>query len=319
MVSARGIDYDGPVRSDDAHHAPERTPEEASSVDASADSVSDQERGVTAQRLAALALASDDDDLAELQGSGFAPERTPSLDRLRLARRLVTVIGRALESNTADAWKALAAAVGATRQRADDALTDRDPEPGGRAAQDMGLRSTDLPPPPPIEATVRGPALVAANVPEETMISPAPVAEMIAAVERSEDLAEHTLVEAGLIEGAVERARELIDASATPPPGAARSEGPPSSAEGGTVQLSYSSLAHGFALTVEEYAALCAQRDADPPRLRAVRARYGIPEARGHEAIDRYFEQVFVRDPSMRALWERHYRHYAALADERRF
>ena len=169
-------------------------------------------------------------------------------------------------------------------------------------------------------------ASAVSDVPEETMVSAVPVDAVVAELAqraraaRQGQLQERTLVEAGMIEDAMSRARELLDhaqVSARPATESTNQATAPSADEGGTVQLSFSSMAHGFALTVEEYAALCAERDEDPSRLGALRARYGIAEVVGHAALDRYFEQLFVRDPAMRTLWQRHYRHYTTIVQGR--
>ena len=286
---------------------------------------SEAQRAVAAQRIAALVLAQDDDDLAELQRSGFAPERTPTRERLAEAKALVDHLGRALETNIAADWHAVEAAAAAL----DDVVAEAVPTDGDGGVATL---STDVPPPLDVgsEPTQRGDAAALAahlsspaevdasalrepvsgpvppGIPEETMVSAVPVAAMVSELTRRARMAElaqaneHTMVEAGMTEGAKSQARAFLDRS-----------------EGGTVQLGFSSMAHGFALTVEEYAALCAERDEDPSRLRALRARYGIPEVRGHAALDRYFEQLFVRDPAKKTQWQRDYQRYVALVRER--
>lgn len=313
---------------------------------------SEARRAVVAQRLAALALAKNDEDLVDLQRAGFAPERTPSHERLAMAKAVVDLLGQALESNAEIEWSRVQAALAALAEVVDEAaVTDED-----RGRPDVAMMSTDVPPPPEpgAEPTQRGDAvdlsalavplpavglptaadsertavsaLGAAQVPEETMVSAAPVDAVVAELARRARLAdlaettEHTLVEAGVIEDAMNRARELLDSAQPPEASGAGGQGRAGGArseEGGTVQLSFSSLAHGFALTVQEYAALCAERDDDPSRVGALRARYGIPEVRGHAALDRYFEQLFARDPAMKALWQHHYRRYSALVQQR--
>jgi hypothetical protein len=74
-----------------------------------------------------------------------------------------------------------------------------------------------------------------------------------------------------------------------------------------TKQLTYVSRAHGLALDVEEYAALCAERDRAPERQLHIHERYDVVGDRCREGLDRAYQLRFMRDPGLRSLWQQHY------------
>jgi hypothetical protein len=74
--------------------------------------------------------------------------------------------------------------------------------------------------------------------------------------------------------------------------------------DGATTQLSFASRAHALAMTVDQYAALCAERDLFPERTREVERRFDVQDARLRAVVDRLFELRFERDPTMRSRWQ---------------
>jgi hypothetical protein len=84
-----------------------------------------------------------------------------------------------------------------------------------------------------------------------------------------------------------------------------------------TNQLSFISQAHGFALSVEEYAALCAERDHAPHEVPAIVRRFDVPEDAALATVDRAFELRFDREPALRSRWQRAYDDFAAALRDR--
>ncbi len=90
--------------------------------------------------------------------------------------------------------------------------------------------------------------------------------------------------------------------------------------DGKTTQLSLTSLAHPFALTLEQYAALCAERDRcgpDAERRRKIHKRYDIGDERARNLVDRLFKLRFEDDPELEAHWRACYERFAARLRER--
>ncbi|MEQ9325005.1 MAG: hypothetical protein RIF41_37910, partial [Polyangiaceae bacterium] len=80
-----------------------------------------------------------------------------------------------------------------------------------------------------------------------------------------------------------------------------------------TAQLSFASSSHAFALTVEEYATLCAQRDLEPDNAHRIERRYDIPDDRVRDAVDRAFELRFEADDSLEDAFKEAYARSKAL------
>ena len=77
--------------------------------------------------------------------------------------------------------------------------------------------------------------------------------------------------------------------------------------EAATRLFGFSSLAHPLALSIVEYAALCAERRTRPHAQRQVEERYGIHDTPTREALDRYFQLVFAADRDAYATWEQRF------------
>jgi hypothetical protein len=105
------------------------------------------------------------------------------------------------------------------------------------------------------------------------------------------------------------RATEIVSDSEAPR-SVRRFQGEEDSA---TNQLSFTSHAHAFALTVEEYAAFCAERDRTPDKARAVARRYDLFDTEVAAAVERAFELRFARDPGLRARWQRAYASFSEI------
>ena len=94
-------------------------------------------------------------------------------------------------------------------------------------------------------------------------------------------------------------------ASSRPPPLSSRDE------DSATHLLSFTSKAHGLAMSVKEFAAYCAERDHEPDRVHAIARRYDMPDERVMAVVTRAFELRFARDPELRRRWQRAYEHFA--------
>ena len=104
-----------------------------------------------------------------------------------------------------------------------------------------------------------------------------------------------------------------------PPPSYATPMRDPKDEEGATTELTFSSMAHCFALSVDEYAALCAERDnSEPELLRKIEKRYDITTPPHRRALQQTFNSRFDRDPSLRERWEQSYTRYSTLVRARR-
>jgi hypothetical protein len=87
--------------------------------------------------------------------------------------------------------------------------------------------------------------------------------------------------------------------------------------DGKTQELSFISQAHCYALSVDEYAAFCAERDAcDPAALRRLERRYDVTQI-SREPVETVFKLRFERDPALRAQWQQAYTRYAAIVSQR--
>jgi hypothetical protein len=91
---------------------------------------------------------------------------------------------------------------------------------------------------------------------------------------------------------------------------AARGE-PFTESDAATRLFGFLSLAHPLALSVDEYAALCAERDARPAARRQIEERYGIHDAPTREAVDRLFQHIFATDHEAYAAWELGYERFS--------
>lgn len=80
-----------------------------------------------------------------------------------------------------------------------------------------------------------------------------------------------------------------------------------------TAELSFASSSHAFALTVEEYATLCAQRDLEPDNAHRIERRYDIPDDRVRDAVDRAFELRFEADEALEEAFKEAYARSKAL------
>lgn len=88
--------------------------------------------------------------------------------------------------------------------------------------------------------------------------------------------------------------------------------------EGQTQHLVCYSMAHGLALSLRQYAALCAESDASPQRRHLVHERYHVGDTRTWHLLRKAYELRFEADPSLRAQWQEHYdRFRAALRGSR--
>lgn len=103
--------------------------------------------------------------------------------------------------------------------------------------------------------------------------------------------------------------------SPEPPPVRHRSSVPPRSREedSATHQLSFNSRAHPLAMSLEEFAAYCAERDHEPDRSLAIARRYEMPDERVVRVVTRSFELRFARNPKLRRQWQRAYEHFTQV------
>jgi hypothetical protein len=101
--------------------------------------------------------------------------------------------------------------------------------------------------------------------------------------------------------------------SPPPPPARMRTAELGHDEEGKTIQLSFASHAHALALSIEEYAALCAERDVAPERAIETEQRYDVYDARGREIVERAFELRFRREPALRERWQQAYREFVGM------
>lgn len=85
----------------------------------------------------------------------------------------------------------------------------------------------------------------------------------------------------------------------------------PGESDAATRLFGFTSLAHPLALTVEEYAGLCAERDLRPAAALAAERRFGIHDAPTREAVDDLFKLLFAADPDAFALWENRYARFS--------
>ena len=90
--------------------------------------------------------------------------------------------------------------------------------------------------------------------------------------------------------------------------------------DGKTTQLSFTSFAHPFALSLEQYAALCAERDiaaTDPERVRKIHKRYEISDTDARDLVDRLFQLRFDDDEDLHAAWRDAYDKFTARLRDR--
>lgn len=90
--------------------------------------------------------------------------------------------------------------------------------------------------------------------------------------------------------------------------------------DGKTTQLSFTSQAHPFALTVDQYAALCAERDLctdDVERVRKIHKRYEIADKRAKSLVDRLFKLRFEEDPDLEESWRVSYERFTVRFRDR--
>ncbi|MBI4702916.1 MAG: hypothetical protein HY744_17500 [Deltaproteobacteria bacterium] len=59
------------------------------------------------------------------------------------------------------------------------------------------------------------------------------------------------------------------------------------------------------ALTLEQYASLCAEHAAYPDREAQIETRYQIRDRPGRARLDRHWQERFAREPALRSEWER--------------
>ena len=82
--------------------------------------------------------------------------------------------------------------------------------------------------------------------------------------------------------------------------------------EGQTQHLVHHSMAHGLALTLREYAALCAEADESPQRRHLVHERYQVSDTTTRELVRKAYELRFEHDPALRSQWQRQYDEFRA-------
>ena len=89
--------------------------------------------------------------------------------------------------------------------------------------------------------------------------------------------------------------------------------------DGKTTQLSFTSAAHPFAMSVEQYAGLCAERDlcdGDTERVRKIHKRYEIGDQRARSLVDRLFKLRFDAEPELETTWREQYARFKARIHE---
>ncbi len=80
-----------------------------------------------------------------------------------------------------------------------------------------------------------------------------------------------------------------------------------------TQRLGYNSLAHCFAVTVEEYAAMRAELDVFPERANEIYERYEVVGDVDRRALGKLYDQRLSQEPTLRSLFEQHRVRYATL------
>jgi hypothetical protein len=78
-------------------------------------------------------------------------------------------------------------------------------------------------------------------------------------------------------------------------------------------RLSYNSMAHGLAMSVEEYAAMRAELDVFAERANVIYERYEVVGAVDRRALDKLYAQRLSQEPTLRSLFEQHRVRFASL------
>lgn len=71
-----------------------------------------------------------------------------------------------------------------------------------------------------------------------------------------------------------------------------------------TAELTCSSAAHGLTLSLREYAALCAEREAHPHDTREICDRYDVHDEAVLHALERLYRLRFQSSPALRSQFE---------------
>lgn len=253
----------------------------------------------------------------------LGPESCVSLDHLAMVRDVLSVLVDALRDDDDDTWRRL--------REVTDQLSLREtmvPDPPTPHDEPMAWRDgAGLGPNPTAVGRERGPEArgSATEWPEGSRAAPLapPAAELWG----------QAYAPGSLPPGEVEERRSASAAAAasladdlTPPRGYARSsassptggattypQAPPPAVnvlddeDSATHELSLSSRAHPLAMSVEDYATFCAERDADPEHTVTIARRYAIPDARVLALVSRSFEWRMARDADLHRRWREAY------------
>jgi hypothetical protein len=306
--------------------------------------LTEDQRRTGAQKLAALLRAIDQAGLRRFRKQRMAADSITKERDLAHLRMLLELVTLQLEEDREQAWPRVERACALLREvLVDEPVSEEPPESDEEAAADAAKDawparpSLDTPPPPAAAASsanqVRSPWLgwsrgpsTAANIssappapseppsmpPEEHASEPPPWL-------RSHEIAEPERDGGG---DHPPNTQPNPDSGNTGPyqlP--ARHPALPFASgddDGPTKQITYASMAHGLALDVESYAALCAESDVSPERRLEIHERYEVSGDRTRDALQRAFELRFARDPSLRSLWQQHYVRFKTALQKRR-
>ncbi|HZO13010.1 MAG TPA: hypothetical protein VFB62_07120 [Polyangiaceae bacterium] len=264
--------------------------------------LSDEQRRSGAQKLSALLRAQDD---AALQR--FRRQRADHAEEndLEVMRAVLEALALQLEEGDGEGWERVRAAwarlsppLPPQPEELEEPATPSDEPADDKPSLEKALTEIDNPPIPVVPASAwlhwsreGDPPRWEAPDYSETGVTPA----LEPNVDETVPLGQRIALASADATGAIElpEARDPLPFK--------RSEDDP------TKQHTYSSIAHALALDVEEYAALCAERDWSPERRNTIYERYDVVTDRCREALDRAYELRFARDPALRSLWQQYY------------
>jgi hypothetical protein len=242
------------------------------------------------QKLAALLASAE--GLERFKKQRLA-DRDVGVEQLGALRDVLVELATVLASDDAAVWARLVPALAALRQPEAPEAALEPPAP----APDEPAR-VDQPPDPAREDVIAAPPILRDEKPSPWVrlpMPPAPAPPRTAAPLPMAPLASPLQTTASEASASSGRALPFIEADET------------------TREVGFGSRAHPLALSVEEYAALCAERDHDPAATQRIQARYAIDDGRTRAAVDRMFQLLFAADPAEREAWQRHYRRFAEL------
>jgi hypothetical protein len=298
--------------------------------------LSEEQRRTGSQKLAALLRAADDVALQRFRRQRLGAAEVGE-EELQTLRSVLEALALQLEDGDEEGWERVrraAAALAPTEEVADEPSGDLDitaPSFGSRTSAAEGsvpeasmsaprldqqpeeagappLRKRDEPSSPWLGWARSEPGLVPGPPRESEAETRWPTLEL------GRDEQNPTLPLAGDSDArSNEEKTASFELPAPPPP----LPFPSGDEHGPTKVITYASLSHGLALGVEDYAALCAERDERRERHLEIHERYDVVGDRTRAALDRLFELRFMRDPSLRSVWQQHYVRFKTVLRQR--